>query len=216
MIIRILQHFGWRWVAFLNTEDDFGIDGRMLFINRIKDTEICLAYTSDLNINTDYQEMFRQIEEQNIHTIILLVSERLAELVLQSATHLNITDKVWLAGEAWSLNKRLPKLKGIKNIGTVLGLSQPLLTIPGFSDFVYLSHSQEAEEPTFCSQVCNCSGLRAEEVVSADLTFSFQVYAAVYAIAHALHHSLRCGADGCDTTVTLQPHMVSGHLLISA
>ncbi|XP_073327020.1 taste receptor type 1 member 1-like [Pagrus major] len=216
VIVRILQHFKWRWVAFLNIDDDYGNDGRELFIKMIKDTEICLAYTKGLTHDTDYPPIFKQIEAQRIRIVIVFAAEWTAEALIESAIQLNITDKVWIAGDAWSLNKRLPKVKGIKNIGTVLGVSQPVVKIPGFNDFVRASESQNrcenSEQQMFCNQVCNCSNLTAKDIILADPSFNFPVYSAVYAIAHALHNVLQCGSGGCNGNITVFPHMVLAEL----
>uniref|UniRef100_A0A4W6G6B7 G-protein coupled receptors family 3 profile domain-containing protein n=1 Tax=Lates calcarifer TaxID=8187 RepID=A0A4W6G6B7_LATCA len=216
VIGNIILHFKWRWVAFLNSDNNYGNDGRELFIKRIKDTEICLAYTRSIDENTNYSQMFKQIEAQKVQIIIVFASTMTAEAVIEAAIQLNITNKVWIAGDAWSLNKRLPKEKGIKNIGTVLGVSEAVVTIPGFSDFIYSSerqmHCENAGQQKFCNQVCNCSNLSAEDVIAADPSFSFPVYSAVYAIAHALHRTLQCGAGRCNDNITAYPHKVLAEL----
>ncbi|XP_070696222.1 taste receptor type 1 member 1-like [Pempheris klunzingeri] len=216
VIVNILQHFNWRWIAFLNSDNDFGNDGRDLFIKRIRDTKICLAYTKGLNVDTNYSSIFKQIEAQKIRIIIVFAPKTTAEALIESAIQLNITDKVWIADDGWSLNKKLPKKEGIKNIGTVLGVSQPVVTIPGFNDFIYSSksqtHCENAEQNMFCNQVCNCSSLTADDILTADPSFSFPVYSAVYAIAHALHNALQCGAGRCNENITVYPHMVLAEL----
>ena len=217
VIFNIVQHFNWRWIAFLSSDNDYGIDGRELFIKRIKDTDICLAYTKGLNDNPDYSQIFKQIETQRIYIIIVFTPEMTAEALIESAIQLNITNKVWIAGESWSLNKRLPKTQGIKNIGTVIGVSQPVVTIPGFNDFIYASKSQNnclnAEQNMFCNQVCNCSSLSTEDVLAADPSYSFPVYSAVYAIAHALHNTMQCGSGRCDGNIKVYPYIVSIHII---
>ncbi|XP_041802276.1 taste receptor type 1 member 1-like [Chelmon rostratus] len=216
VIVSIAQHFNWRWVAFLNSDNDFGIDGRELFVKMIKDTEICLAYTTDLNINTNYDQMFKQIEAQKIRIIIVFAHEMTAEALIESAIQLNVTNKVWIAADTWSLNKRLPRVKGVKNIGTVLGVSQPVVIIPGFDDFIFSvksqNHCENAEQHMFCNHVCNGSSLSAEDIIAVDPSFSFPVYSAVYAIAHALHNALQCGAGKCNRNITVYPHMVLAEL----
>ncbi|XP_041802279.1 taste receptor type 1 member 1-like [Chelmon rostratus] len=216
VIVKILLHFNWRWVSFLTSDNDYGKDGLDLFRKRIKDTEICLAYAKGLNTNTNFFQMFKQIEAQRIRVIIVFSPKRTAEAVVESAIRLNITNKVWIAGDTWSLNKRLPKEKGIKNIGTVLGVSQSVVAIPGFNDFIYSvksqNHCENAEQHMICNQVCNCSSLSAEDILALDPSFSFPVYSAVYAIAHALHNTLQCGVDKCNGNITVYPYMVLAEL----
>ncbi|KAF7209526.1 taste receptor type 1 member 1-like [Nothobranchius furzeri] len=214
VIFSILKHFNWRWVAFLNSDDDCGIDGLGLFIERIKSSEICMAYTNDLSASTNYSQILRQIERQKIHVIIVFAPEVDAEALIESAIQLKVTNKVWIANDEWSLNKRLPKMKGIRNIGTVLGVAQPVVTIPGFGGFIHSFKRQipcENDSQQFCNQVCNCSDGNATAILNADPSFSFPVYSAVYAIAHALHNTLQCEENGC-RNVTVYPNMVLAEL----
>ncbi|XP_042264392.1 taste receptor type 1 member 1-like [Thunnus maccoyii] len=216
VIVKIVQHFKWRWVAFLNSDNDYGNDGLELFMKMIKDTEICLAYTKGLNSDTNYSPIFRQIKAQEVQVIIVFAPEWTAEALIESAIKLNVENKVWIAGDAWSLNKRLPKEKGIETIGTILGVAEPVVTIPGFRDFVFSSKSQtqceNAEQQMFSNQICNCSDLSPEKVIAEDPSFSLPVYSAVYAIAHALHNVLQCGAGRCNDNITVYPYMVLAEL----
>ncbi|XP_026188616.1 taste receptor type 1 member 1-like [Mastacembelus armatus] len=216
VIVNIVLHFKWQWVAFLTSDNDYGNDGLDLFTKMIRKTDICLAYTNSLNHHTDYTQIFKRINAQNISIIIVFALERTAEVLIESAIQLNVTNKVWIAGDAWSLNKKLPKVIGIKSIGTVLGVCEVAMAIPGFSDFIHRSKSharcESDGQQKFCNQVCNCSSLSPEEIFAADPSFSFSVYSAVYAIAHALHKVLQCGAGRCNRNVTVLPRMVLAEL----
>ncbi|XP_047462121.1 taste receptor type 1 member 1-like [Mugil cephalus] len=215
-IFKLIQHFNWRWVAFLYSNNDYGIDGLELFQNRIEDTEICLAFIKGLRYDTNYFLTFREIDALRIKVIIVFAPKVMAETLIESAIQLNISNKVWIAGDTWSLSKKLSKMEGIRNIGTVLGLSQTVMNIPGFREFIYSTKSQplceSAEENMFCNQVCNCSSLSAEDVTSIESSFSFPVYSAVYATAHALHNVLQCGVVKCNRNITAHPHLVLAEL----
>uniref|UniRef100_H2LHN0 Taste receptor, type 1, member 2c n=1 Tax=Oryzias latipes TaxID=8090 RepID=H2LHN0_ORYLA len=212
MIFEILQRFKWTWVTFLYADDDYGRDGYDLFVKMIRNTDICLGYSKGLNTDTDYPKMFKQIIDFRVNVIIVFTAEWTAEAVINSAIQQNVTNKVWIAADAWSLHKELPKKTGIRNIGTVLGVAEPKTTIPGFSDFIYSFKAQNQcenpEQDPFCNQMCNCSSLSAEDIITADPSFNFPVYSAVYAVAHALHAVLQCGAGSCNKSIKVYPHMV--------
>lgn len=161
--------------------------------------------------------MFEQIENQNIGVIIVLVVEWAAEAVITSAIQLNVTDKVWIAGDAWSLHEDLLKLRGIESIGTVLGIAEPLVAIPGFSHFISSTwekrRCEHEEKPTFCNQGCDCGGFTAQELIAAAPSFSFAVYSAVYAVSRALHEILQCRVEGCRKDITVYPHMVPTQII---
>lgn len=152
-VTAILQEFDWRWVAFLHSDDDYDIDGRDLFIKKIDGTDTCLAYSKGLNSDTNYTQMFSQLETNKINVFIVFAPEWTVEDLIEAAIRENITKKVWVAVDAWSLNKQLPKKDGIRNIGTVIGLAEPVLTTSGFHDFIYSfkaqSYYENAEEGHF-------------------------------------------------------------------
>uniref|UniRef100_A0A3P9PT79 Taste 1 receptor member 1 n=1 Tax=Poecilia reticulata TaxID=8081 RepID=A0A3P9PT79_POERE len=215
VIVTVLKHFNWRWVAFLYTADDFGSDSLDLFVNRVRDTDICIGYTKDLNADTNFSRLFSHIELLRIRVIVVFTDEVAAEVLIKSAIRFNVTNKVWIANDAWSLNKHLPKMEEIRSIGTVLGVAQPIVTVPGFGDFI-----RSAEGQTECGydgqQMCgnhvfNCSDWSAQRILEADPSFSFPVYSAVYAIAHALHKTLQCEEEGCNN-ITVYPNMVLAEL----
>lgn len=211
VIVKLLQYFKWHWVAFLYSNDDYGANAQKLFIEKIKNTDICLAYTHDL-VSSDFLSIFQWIKSQKIVVIVVMAPEWSAKPLVKSAIQHNVTDKVWIAGEAWSLNKELPKEKGIKHIGTVIGVAQLYLNIPRFQDFIYSVKKQnecESAEQQFCNRVCKCSNVSAEDTLAVDPSYAFSVYSAVYAAAHALHNVLNCGTGKCDTGVSVSPPAVS-------
>ncbi|XP_027875235.1 taste receptor type 1 member 2-like [Xiphophorus couchianus] len=212
VVLRILREFNWRWVSFLHIDDDYGRDGRDLFIRTLEHTEFCLAYTKALDHDTDYYEVFQQITLLEVNVLIVFAPEWTAEDLVEAAIKYDVTNKVWIAGDAWSLHKELPKRNGIRKIGTVVGIAEPKMAIPGFNAFINAFRAQTQEEDgteeKFCSQACNCSIHTVADIIDADPSFNFPVYSAVYSVAHALHTVLQCETGRCNRRITGIPHMI--------
>ncbi|MEQ2283932.1 hypothetical protein AMECASPLE_016570 [Ameca splendens] len=212
VVLMILEEFNWRWVSFLHVDDDYGRDGRDLFIKSIEETHICLAYTKGLDTFTNYTKTFQLMESLRVNVTIVFAAEWTAEALIKAAIKHNITNKVWIAVDAWTLHKKLPKENEIRKIGTIVGIAEPIKAIPGFSDFIYSFKAQyqqnQQKEVKLCNHICNCTNVTAEDIINADPSFSFSVYSAVYAIAHALHTVLQCGDGKCNSNASVHPHMI--------
>ncbi|XP_053705823.1 taste receptor type 1 member 2-like [Synchiropus splendidus] len=209
VIVNIIQHFKWRWVAFLRSDESFGNNGLDLFVSAIQGTQICLAYSKGLRSDSNYTQIFQHIEHQKINVIIVFAPQLAAEDLVGWAVKHKVSNKVWLAGDTWALSKKLRAMEGIDQIGTVIGISQNEKTIPGFSDFIHATRGRSygPRQQKSCNQVCNCSSLTPEQILASDHSFTFSVYSSVYAIAHALHRLLNC-SGGCHRNATVYPYTV--------
>nr|XP_055023068.1 taste receptor type 1 member 1-like [Misgurnus anguillicaudatus] len=225
MIIQIIKWFGWNWVAFLGGPDNYSEDGLYLFNKYIHNTSICLAYHKVLSQSANYSLTLKKIDKLNINVIVVFAVPQYAKNIIKAAITNNIRDKVWIASETWSMNQQLPKEPGIEKIGTIIGITERFLSLPGFNDFiyktketteVYSNDNTESEIHTkTCNQDCdNCSLVTAEEIINEDPTFSFAIYAAIYTIAHALHKVLHCNMNQCNKNTTVKPYMVSQILIL--
>uniref|UniRef100_A0A8C1CYI8 G-protein coupled receptors family 3 profile domain-containing protein n=1 Tax=Cyprinus carpio carpio TaxID=630221 RepID=A0A8C1CYI8_CYPCA len=223
MIIHIIQWFGWNWVAFLGNQQD--LDGLNLFNKYIRNTGICLAYQEGLSLNTNYSQTLKKIDELNINVIVMFTWPQYATKMIKAAIANNIQDKVWIASQHWAMNKQLPTEPGIGKIGTIIGITEKLLSLPGFNEFVYKArgttddgHNDRAESEVqgrnkTCNQVCDhCSLLTAEEIINENPTHSFAIYAAIYTIAHGLHKVLQCDMTECHKNTLVKPYMLLGEI----
>ncbi|RXN39480.1 taste receptor type 1 member 1-like protein [Labeo rohita] len=221
MIIHIIQWFGWNWVAFLGSEDDYSSDGLKLFNKYINNTGICLAYQERLSLNANYSLALKKIDKLNINVIVVFALTQYASKIIKAAIASNIQDKVWIASPAWSMNQQIPREPGIEKIGTIIGIAERLLSLPGFDEFIYKArgaldagHNDRAEsdiqsKSETCNQCCDyCSLLTTEDIINESPTHSFAIYAAIYTIAHALHKVLQCDMNGCPKNTMAKPYMV--------
>nr|XP_055024897.1 taste receptor type 1 member 1-like [Misgurnus anguillicaudatus] len=217
MIIHIIRWFRWNWVAFLGDPDSE--EGLQLFNNYIKNTGICLAYQEIISQRANYSLTLKKIDKLNINVIVVFAARQYAKNIIKAAITNNIRDKVWIASETWSMNQQLLKEPGIEKIGTIIGITERFLSLPGFNEFIYKTKettevypndNTESEIHTkTCNQDCdNCSLVTAEEIINEDPTFSISIYAAIYTIAHALHKVLHCNMNQCSKTTTVKPYML--------
>uniref|UniRef100_A0A673IMA3 Taste receptor type 1 member 1-like n=1 Tax=Sinocyclocheilus rhinocerous TaxID=307959 RepID=A0A673IMA3_9TELE len=225
MIIHIIRWFGWNWVAFIGSQDDYSSDGLKLFNKYINNTGICLAYQEGLSLNANYSLTLKKIDKLNINVIVVFALPQYASKIIKAAIANNIQDKVWIASQHWAMNQQLPREPGIGKIGTVIGITAKLLSLPGFNEFVYkargttdVGHNDRAESEVqrkskTCNQVCDyCSLLTAEEIINENPTLSFAIYAAVYTIAHALHKVLQCHMNEFHKNTVTKPYMLLGEI----
>ncbi|KAF4109612.1 hypothetical protein G5714_008864 [Onychostoma macrolepis] len=222
MIIHIIQWFGWNWVAFIGSQDDYSSDGLKLFNKYINNTGICLAYQEGLSLNANYSLALKKIDKLNINVIVVFALPQYATKIIKAAIANNIRDKVWIASQAWAMNQQLPREPGIRKIGTIIGITERLLSVPGFNEFVHkargttdVGHNDSEGEikSKICNQVCDyCTLLTAEEIINENPTVSFAIYAAIYTIAHALHKVLQCDMNECHKDTVAKPYMLLGEI----
>ncbi|XP_016406348.1 taste receptor type 1 member 2-like [Sinocyclocheilus rhinocerous] len=217
MIIHIIRWFGWNWVAFLGSQDSYSSDGLKLFNKYISNTGICLAYQEGLSLHANYSQTLKKIDMLNINVIVVFAVPQYAVNIIKTAIVENIRDKVWIASETWAMNQQLPREPGIGKIGTVIGITERLLSLPGFDKFIYKdrringysTESNVQSKNKTCNQVCDyCPLLTAEEIINENPSFSFAIYAAIYTIAHALHNVLQCDMNVCPKNPKAKPYML--------
>ncbi|KAI5621964.1 taste receptor, type 1, member 2, tandem duplicate 2 precursor, partial [Silurus asotus] len=212
IIIHIIKWFGWNWVAFIGSQDDYSQDGLNFFIQYAKNNNICLAHQDLLNQTSNYISTLNTIEKRNIKIIVVFSSQEVATNLIRAAIKNKIVNKVWIASEVWSMNKQLPSEPGIQNIGKIFGITEQQVSFPGFKQFIYNRQSNindKYKEKKMCNQDCNnCSLLSSEEIFNENPTFSFPIYAAIYTMATALHKVLQCNANGCNKSIPVYPFML--------
>ncbi|XP_062396169.1 taste receptor type 1 member 1-like [Sardina pilchardus] len=212
LIIHIIKHFGWNWVAFVGSNGAYSENGFQLFVQLIKNTNICLPYQKLITNTSEVATVFQNIDELKIRVIVLFIEQLFAEDIITLAVQESFHDKVWIASDAWALNAKLRELEGIEKVGTIIGVAPTVVSLPGYNQFIYQSqHRADSVQSTegFCNQGCdNCSSVSSEDVINENPTYSFPIYSAVYTMAMALHNVLQCNHSGCNKTRTVYPNML--------
>ncbi|XP_061115112.1 taste receptor type 1 member 2-like [Conger conger] len=223
LIIRILERYKWNWVAFISCDNDYCQDALQLFIDGIRETSICLAYQAELTKDSKHNTIIRNINGLRINVIIVYTLQAYAVSFIESAIQNNMHDKVWIACDAWSLSKGLPTRKRLNTVGTIIGITERVVSLPGFREFVFKSQgrskhreckSRKRQDFTAtCNQACyHCSNVNASKIITEDPSYNFAIYSAVYVVAKALHTILQCDTNGCNKTEEMYPYKLLGEI----
>ncbi|XP_074072885.1 taste receptor type 1 member 2 [Macrotis lagotis] len=221
-MILLMTHFHWNWVIIIASSDDYGRENSQLFNEKLEDREICIAFQELLPVPLVNGTMMPQ-EKKRIEVLVEKIKNSTAKVVVvlsldlnlnnffEEVIHQNLTGIVWIASESWSIDPITHNISHIQQAGIFLGITTQSVHIPGFSDFrdKHIHDKRpvmntNSTQPT-CNQECDVC-LDAMKSYSTILTLSgervvFNVYSAVYAVAHALHSLLGCNDTACSKDV---------------
>ncbi|XP_032377484.1 taste receptor type 1 member 1 [Etheostoma spectabile] len=215
-MIQLLIHFKWTWIALLGSDNDYGLQGMQSLSEQAPDYGICIAYQGIIpsyskdTIQT-MENMVESILTTKVNTIVVFSSKSKLKDFFPFVIERNVTGKVWIGSEDWSVATLISGIPGIHTIGTVVGVAIKSAAIFGFEEFerkvveASMQHSDTQVSNVTMSPGNDC--LQSTDLYSLarknvsleeyDITSSFNVYKAVYAVAHALHQALGCDSGKC-------------------
>uniref|UniRef100_UPI0037E8D290 taste receptor type 1 member 1 n=1 Tax=Semicossyphus pulcher TaxID=241346 RepID=UPI0037E8D290 len=217
-MIQLLNHFNWTWIALLGSDNAYGLEGMQSLSKQAPHHGICIAYQGVIPaLRADTIQNMRNIVTglltTKVSTIVVFSSKSKLKGFIPFVLERNVTDKVWIGSEDWSTSSLISGIPGIHTIGTVLGISVKFQTISGFEEFerkvaeasMQYSDTQEVSNATMspgneCLHSTDLYSLAKNKfpLDGYDITSSFNVYKAVYAVAHALHKALGCDSGKCE------------------
>ncbi|XP_053308412.1 taste receptor type 1 member 2 [Spea bombifrons] len=224
-IIDILTFFNWTWIAVLGSSDDYGSKGMHDLLQAVSDLNICVAYKGIIPATISGKEQewksailqaVNNITAANVNVIVIFSLDVILLDFFKEVVKLNTPGKVWIATETWSAAKNIYNIPNMHRLGVVLGIAAKDVKIPGIEEYLLDAHYQSNASSVAkdvegtCNQNCQ-SCLNTTESVLLDLSrerVSFSVYAAVYAVAHALHDVLGCNEMYCNKK-TVHPWQVT-------
>ncbi|XP_064418112.1 extracellular calcium-sensing receptor-like [Latimeria chalumnae] len=222
-IVRLVKYFNWTWVGTIGADNDYGRFGIQLFLEEVHSSEVCIAFVEFFPSTVTKEKILQVVEvikTSSAKVILAFAGEGELVPLLLELRYQNITHVQWIATEAWATSAFLWK-EGYHDllIGTV-GFAIRKAEIPGLKDFLVRLGTADAyrdpilkefwEELFGCrlnitaeqSLQKECTGLESldkTDSVYADvsqLRVSYNVYKAVYAIAHSLHNLMKCEDKG--------------------
>nr|AAW38960.1 putative pheromone receptor CPpr11 [Cyprinidae sp. EA-2004] len=219
-LVQLVQHFGWSWIGTFAGDDAYGRGGAQIFNEKVTKLGACIAFYEIIPKNHQQTEMSRIVErilESRSHVILVFALEQDARALFLEVLHHNLTGIQWLASEAWITAAILSTPEFHSVLQGSLGYAIRRADIPGLQPFLLRLHPSKYPQDPFVEQfweemfkcslgiINRSSSIRppcdgSEVLVNinniysdvSQLRISYNVYKAVYAIAHALDLMLHC------------------------
>ncbi|KAM9370133.1 taste receptor type 1 member 1 [Phaethornis superciliosus] len=218
-IFQLMKDFGWKWVVLLGSNNAYGRDGLDALQKLLSESNMCVAYRGVLPVNTDnsIQELHNLVgilRNVKVNVTVIFANRRSVYPFFEVLVQRNVTGMVWVGSEDWSVDQSIRDMPGIQNTGTVIGISVKM-TDPAMVER-FLSWKREEKSAVAecddsvgaggenggsaqldCTQHCTACHSSASALDNYDSQASFNVYSAVYTVAHGLHELLGCASGVC-------------------
>ncbi|XP_030649436.1 olfactory receptor CU1 [Chanos chanos] len=220
-LVRLVTYFGWHWVGMVGTEDDYSHYGIQAFTDQLQAQGSCLAFHKTLPRAATPEQIHSIVdvlEVSTAHVVVVFATEGQLLGLLTEVARRNLTSMQWVASEAWVTARVLTRPEFQPILAGTLGFSFRGTTIPGLYEFLLKVRPSPGPESVFTNMFweeqfgCNlafhgngndgrpvCTGSEDLQTRQSSYTevlqvrISYNVYKAVYTIAHALHRLLQCG-----------------------
>ncbi|XP_045880997.1 taste receptor type 1 member 1 [Meles meles] len=214
VLVLLLQRFGWVWISLVGSDGDYGQLGVRALEELAPQQGICIAFKDIIPFSAypgseRMQAMMLHLARARTTVVVVFSGRQLARVFFESVVLANLTAKVWIASEDWAISRHISSVPGIWGIGTVLGVAIRQRLVPGLKEFeeAYVRAAKGAHAPcsegSWCSsnQLCReCRAFTAQQMPTLgafSMSSAYNVYRAVYAVAHGLHQLLDCASGAC-------------------
>uniref|UniRef100_A0A8C4RV28 Extracellular calcium-sensing receptor-like n=1 Tax=Erpetoichthys calabaricus TaxID=27687 RepID=A0A8C4RV28_ERPCA len=214
-LAQLVKHFGWTWVGTIRSDNDYGNSGMATFVEVAQKEGICIEY-SEVIYRTNPREKFLKtvdvIKMASSKTIVAFAIFIDLEFLMKELLLQDVTGLQWVGSESLVSAKNVATKENYRIFKGAIGFSLANAAIPGLKEFLLSVHPSSTpgnagliklwEDMFDCSFSASnsktCTGSENLQQVNnlytdvSDLRTTYNVYKAVYAVAHALHDLLAC------------------------
>lgn len=234
---RLLHLMGWTWVGVISGDDAYGKSGVQLLLKELQGSGICIDYLEIIPKSFAPNRMRRIVERIQSSEAWVVVTFAISpdmEVLLREVVRQNVSNRQWIATEAWSTSSQHAALSPACLAGT-LGFALRQVDIQGLGSYLtQLNLEDYPKEPLVQSvweELFGCkfaeqmqTGLPKPQCTTLDkikkqvqtyFDINYNVYKAVYAIANAIQDMLACqpgkgpfGNGECPDIKSIRPKQV--------
>ncbi|XP_041849955.1 vomeronasal type-2 receptor 1 [Melanotaenia boesemani] len=131
---QMVLHFGWTWVGVIAADDDYGKYGIKKFKELVEEAGVCISFSETLpkvRSPEAIHSIVKTVVESTAKIIVVFSSEvdlspLITELLLQ-----NVTNRTWIASEAWTTSALINRAGVNSILAGTLGFGVRRADIPG-------------------------------------------------------------------------------------
>ncbi|MBN3292184.1 CASR protein, partial [Polypterus senegalus] len=219
-MIEIVKHYGWVWIGAIASDDDYGQNAIKALIKEVSAFG-CIAFIEMVPTVFKKEKILQIVNtvKQSTAKVIVVFSPQVEfNTLVKEIVKQNITGRQWIASEAWSTSASIAIKENFHCFGGTIGIAIRRGTIPGLEHFLLQLHpdfnsnkriiiqfwetlfackfSENSSQVNSTSRICtgleDIGSIKTVYTDVSELRSVYNVYKAVYAIAHALHNLMSC------------------------
>ncbi|XP_033971109.1 extracellular calcium-sensing receptor-like [Trematomus bernacchii] len=217
-IAQLLVRFNFTWVGLVRGDHEYGRFAVQGLLRELQGTKVCVAYQEMIPLLYNRKralEILQVMRSSTAKVVVVFLAEGKMTPFLRDYMTQNITGIQWVASEAWVTASVFTASEYYPYLGGTIGFGIRKGQISGLSDYLqtvnpqmYLDNTLVKElwealygcDPSLSSgsPLPSCSGQEtlleqhSAYINTSSPRVAYNVYKAVYAIAHSLHNLLLC------------------------
>uniref|UniRef100_A0A669DB58 G-protein coupled receptors family 3 profile domain-containing protein n=1 Tax=Oreochromis niloticus TaxID=8128 RepID=A0A669DB58_ORENI len=198
----LVKHFGWQWIGAIQSDNDYGRNAILAFKQEVEKFGVCIAFVGSVlrtYTRDKILEAVEMIKQSTVKVILAFAPEGDFSPLMKEVVKQNITGIQWLGSEAWITAPQPSTPEIYTAFGGALGFVMQKMIMVGCTPVLPGVHADTEDTTKRCTG--NETLMNSEHVFFnvTELRVTYNVYKAVYAIAHALHQLVFCQPVGAKT-----------------
>ncbi|KAG2462791.1 CASR protein, partial [Polypterus senegalus] len=153
---QLAKRFSWTWIGTISSDDEYGRLATQTFAEELLEANVCMAFSETVSKIYPRQDALRivNIIKKSLARVIVVFSGDMdVEPLFLELAEQNITNRQFLASEAWSNSPVLSNKEISAVTRGVLGIAIQKAEIPGLWDFLVSLHPSKFPGNTFVERL---------------------------------------------------------------
>ncbi|XP_061575099.1 vomeronasal type-2 receptor 1 [Cololabis saira] len=131
---QLVLHFGWTWVGIIAADDDYGKYGIKDFKEQVEEAGVCISFSETLPKGSSpeaIQSIVQTVIGSTAKIIVVFSSDVDLSPLITELLHHNVTNRTWIASEAWVTSALINQPEVNSLLAGTLGFGVKRADIPG-------------------------------------------------------------------------------------